>query len=105
MDGDGFRLCDGDCDDGNQDVYPGAPQICDALNNDCGHPSWPGLTATNEFDDDTDTFTECAGDCDDANVDTYPGAAEVNDIFTGLEAKARQGAANCPEEAIKVIVE
>jgi len=34
-DGDGFSECQGDCDDGNANVYPGAPEVVDALDNDC----------------------------------------------------------------------
>ena len=34
-DGDGFGLCEGDCDDDDASVYPGAPEICDGLDNDC----------------------------------------------------------------------
>jgi hypothetical protein len=33
-DGDGSVAAD-DCDDGNADVYPGAPERCDGLDNDC----------------------------------------------------------------------
>ena len=34
-DGDGYLVCD-DCDDGNADVYPGAPELtCDGVANDC----------------------------------------------------------------------
>jgi len=34
-DGDGFR-CDADCDNGDPDVYPGAPEICeDGVDQDC----------------------------------------------------------------------
>lgn len=76
-DGDGWR-CE-DCDDSKSLVYPGAPQVCDGVNNDCSHPSWPAVSGTNEGDDDNDHFTECMGDCDDADPATYPGAPEIND--------------------------
>jgi hypothetical protein len=33
--GDGFTIADGDCDDGDASVHPGAPDICDGKNNDC----------------------------------------------------------------------
>ena len=34
-DGDGFSECGGDCNDGNASVYPGAPEVCDGLDNNC----------------------------------------------------------------------
>jgi len=34
-DGDGFSVCDGDCDDSDDTVYPGATELCDGKNNDC----------------------------------------------------------------------
>jgi N-acetylneuraminic acid mutarotase len=80
-DGDGVSECDGDCEPGDPTIFPGAPQACDGINNDCLHPSWPALTGTNEFDDDGDGFTGCAGDCDNANPNTYPGAPQICDLL------------------------
>ena len=34
VDGDGFEARD-DCDDQNPNVYPGAPELCDAVDNNC----------------------------------------------------------------------
>jgi len=34
-DGDGFSACQGDCNDHNAAVYPGAAEICDGLDNNC----------------------------------------------------------------------
>ena len=34
-DGDGYLRADGDCDDYQAASYPGAPEACDGLDNDC----------------------------------------------------------------------
>ncbi len=78
-DADGVSACAGDCDDANPDVYPLAPQICDGLNNDCNHASWPGLAGTNEADADGDGFSTCSGDCNDTLASVFPGNIEVCD--------------------------
>ncbi len=83
-DGDGFCKEAGngvaaDCDDGDPTVHPNAEQICDGLNNDCGHPTWPALAGTNEVDLDGDGLSECNGDCDDTNPTIGVAAAEVCD--------------------------
>ncbi len=74
-DGDGFTAVD-DCDDTNATVYPGAPELCDGLDNDCD-----GITPPNEstLDNDGDGFTGCQGDCDDMNAAANPSAVEVCD--------------------------
>jgi hypothetical protein len=34
-DGDGFSADEGDCDDSNATIYPGAPEVSDKIDNDC----------------------------------------------------------------------
>jgi hypothetical protein len=86
LDGDGFVVCDGcdlqtgqtcgECDDADEDVFPGAPQKCDGVNNDCDDPNWPTVPA-DEVDGDEDGARTCDGDCDDGNPNVHPGAPEV----------------------------
>ena len=52
-DGDRFTNCDGDCDDNNPNVFPGAPDRCDGVDNDC-----QADTACDP-DPDEDTYTIC----------------------------------------------
>ncbi|MBT3220041.1 MAG: hypothetical protein HN348_13205 [Proteobacteria bacterium] len=91
-DGDGYDESTGDCDDSNNEVYPGAAELCDGVLNDCDLGSIPTI----EVDDDGDGYVECeidargwAGtaiiggmDCDDTDdligLSTFPGAAINN---------------------------
>lgn len=76
-----------DCDDFEPGVYPGAPQTCDGLNNDCDDPGWPA-PPTDELDLDLDGFAPCAGDCDDSNASIAPGAVELcNGIDDNCDGK------------------
>ena len=72
-DSDGISTCEGDCDDGIMQTYPGAPEICDGLDNDCD-----GAVGDQEVDEDGDGFMACE-ECDDADDAVYPGADEVCD--------------------------
>jgi len=84
-----------DCDDTNPGVYPGARQLCDAVNNDCNDPSWPTVPS-DELDADGDSFSECDGDCDDGNSSVGPSAEEVcngiDDDCDGLVDEGELGA-------------
>ncbi len=76
-DGDGFGTTQDcpqlDCDDTNMDVFPGAPETCNSLDDDCDG------TVDDGYDNDADGWTTCAGDCNDGNDEAYPGATEMCD--------------------------
>jgi hypothetical protein len=88
---------DDDCDDVDPDTNPGASEICDGLDNDCG-----GDLPANEIDGDDDQYVGCtfaggvdAGnwgnvedpvilgdqDCEPSDPDYYPGAPEICEGF------------------------
>ncbi len=73
-DGDGYSPADGDCDEENPDVNPGAAEICDLLDTDCD-----GIIPLDENDNDFDGVPICGGDCDDTVGEVYPGAPEICD--------------------------
>jgi hypothetical protein len=92
--GAGYATVDGDCNDSNDEVYPGATEVCDGQDNDCANGSDDGLIFTDYFTDaDGDTYgvgvaqSLCSdpgpgyailiGDCDDSNPAAYPGATEI----------------------------
>jgi len=72
MDGDGWASTDGDCDDEDPSVYPGAEEICDdGLDSNCD-----GVQDENT-DLDGDGFSNCDGDCDDTDPSRCPGCPEL----------------------------
>jgi hypothetical protein len=79
-DADGHTIAAGDCDDGAATVYPGAPEACDGVDQDCD------LAVDDGFADaDGDGFDTCGfgnpaqADCDDGQASRHPGADEACD--------------------------
>lgn len=92
----GYSLSNIDCNDLNSNLYPGATEICDGLDNNCNSSIDEGLTFTSYYiDADNDNFgtgvaqSFCSnpgagfslfdGDCNDNNSSVYPGATEILD--------------------------
>ncbi len=75
-DEDGYTEADGDCHDGDERFYPGAPEIPDGRDNDCDGIADEGAADT---DGDEDGVSQAEGDCNDHEPTVHPGAEEVID--------------------------
>jgi Putative metal-binding motif len=79
MDGDGYSPAQGDCDDTDENIHPGAMEVPDGKDNNCN-----GFT-----DDDYDNDGYGAGailtgkDCDDDNINVNPAVPE--DCYDGID--------------------
>ncbi len=75
-DGDGYTTAQGDCDDTDSAVNPGADEVCgDSIDNNCDGTVDEGCDDT--ADSDGDGYTTAQGDCDDTDSAVNPGADEV----------------------------
>ncbi len=94
-DGDGFRGNAGDCNDTNPNVFPGAPEACNGLDDDCDEVIDEDVLRTFYADADGDGFGDAANgvqacdapdgripnanDCDDTEARANPAASEACD--------------------------
>ena len=69
----GFSAASDDCDDSDNDSFPGATEECDLVDNDCNGSVDEG------YDTDSDGVSSCGGDCDDTDDTILPGADETCD--------------------------
>jgi len=93
QDDDGWTVCDGDCNDTNPAINPGATEVCDRVDNDCDGTVDEGLGTTWYRDADRDGYGDPSvsqvacfqpaeyvsdnTDCDDSNWYVNPGRTEL----------------------------
>lgn len=99
-DADGYTVAQGDCDDGNANVNPGAVETCNGIDDNCSGdesdaPGWQTWYADNDGDgygDPAAGVDDCSqpvgyvaddADCYDGNADAHPGQAAYFDIDRG----------------------
>jgi serine protease len=76
LDSDGYSTCEGDCNDSDATIYPGAEELCgDGLDDNCDGTIDEGCVSCIDADDDGWCVDQ--GDCDDGNRRVYPGHGDT----------------------------
>lgn len=118
LDDDGFSENKGDCEPEDEEIYPGAPELCDDVDNDCDGSKDEGIQITYYLDGDGDGYggstssvqsctkpsgySTVSGDCNDSNATVNPGAVETCDgIDNDCDAKVdAQDGLTCKVKAL-----
>ncbi len=86
-----------DCDDSRDNVYPGAREYCEGVDNDCDGETDEGCSTTCDDADDDGSCDEA--DCDDEHDTVYPGAIEDCDdkLDNDCDGETDEGCETCTD--------
>ncbi|MFC1769416.1 putative metal-binding motif-containing protein, partial [Nanoarchaeota archaeon] len=122
VDNDGYTTCDGDCDDTNPSINPGAVEVCNEIDDNCdgniddGDVDGDGYTCENDCNDhndlvysgsdfDDDKQLACINDCDDEDPLVFNdnpercGDERDNDCDGAIDDGCNEN--QCPEGYVK----
>ena len=86
-----------DCDDYDEDVFPGAQELCDDVDNNCDQEVDEGVRdpegdCAECHDLDGDGHDDCGGDCDDDDASAFPTAPEeCDDVDNDCDGEVDEG--------------
>ncbi|WP_141588363.1 putative metal-binding motif-containing protein [Myxococcus sp. AB056] len=103
----GYSTTLGDCDDARAEAYPGAPELCNGLDDNCDGQIETGVVnkvwyldkdrdgfglngpGTEACDPPSELHVEVTGDCNDARADIHPNAVEAcNGVDDNCDGRA-----------------
>jgi len=87
-DHDGSAACTADCDDGNSAIHPGAPELCNGIDDDCA-------AAVDDLDSDGDGFF-CPGDCNNGNATVWSTPSEALSLILDKSGTSALGSWSPP---------
>ena len=92
-----YATVGGDCDDNDDQVYPGATEICDGKDNDCD-----GALPIDENDTDNDGALDCEDGCPSDPDKTEPGVCDCGTPDTDTDGDGTEDCNDgCPEDVNK----
>ena len=103
-DGDGYSEREGDCNDGDATIHPGAEETLNEIDDDCNGNVDEG---TYNFDDDGDGYVDIGSpsDCNDDDPWTFPGAIEdCDDRDNDCDGLIDEGADDAADGACEFLV-
>lgn len=103
-DGDGYDICSGDCGEGDPDVNPNVPELCNGIDDNCdgwvdegcvgGDGGLPGPVCGDGVCEFPEDWQSCEQDCSSPGIDAGPDGPSCGDAF----CEPPENSGNCPQD-------